>query len=248
MVLSQEITMKKIAIILFALILAFSFAGCQNDIVNDEPEITTATDDDLKLAAYYLKAFGHDRIIGDTDAILKGVKVEGLTATPVFDKENGILTFTVELKDYDYDGHADNDVLGIYQRLATGGMTVVYKGTVSGDGKTFTAATAEFIDVSGILSVGYASAYPVDSIAVACDKATVSFTDKDKAAASSVVFTVTDGKISGISNAGEVSFALKDAANVTINGRIVESTVPEEPDTPAVPETGDQEATGTETE
>ncbi len=227
--------MKKIAIILFALITVFAFAGCQNEIKQDEPEITVATDDDIKLLSYYMRSFGHDRILGDTDAILKGAKVDGLKADTAFDDEKGTLTFTVTLDGYDYDGHKDNDMLGIYQRLATGTMTVTYTGKLN-EGKTeFSADKAVFTDVDGTLSVDYASSFPVDSITVTCEEATATFTDKDKTEASAVVFTVADGKVNGIGNVGEVSFKLSAVDGATINGRNVEDSAsePAEPDTEA---------------
>lgn len=231
--------MKKIAIVLFVLIALFSFAGCQNEITqNDEP--TEATDDDIKLLSYYFRSFGHDRVLGDTDTILKKGKVEGLEATGVLDETAGTLTFTVELDGYDFDGHADNDVLGIYQRLASGTMTVTYTGKLNEEKTVFTADKAEFTDVDGTLSVDYSSAYPVDSIDVTCDKASATFTNKEKTEASAVLFDIKDGKAVSISNVGEVSFALVSAENVSVDGHIIADTIPplDNEDTDTAEDTG----------
>ena len=221
--------MKKIAIMLFVLLAVITLAGCNAFIQKPVDEVTEATDDDLKLLSYYMKAFGHDRVLGDTDAVLKGGKVEGLTFTQDFDKEALTLTLEVTLKDYDYDGHATNDALGVYQRLATGTMTVIYSGKMDVDGVTFKADKATFTEADGTASVGYASIFPVDSVDITAEEVTATFTDKEKENASTVDFTITDGKAVAITNVGDVSFALGDVINLSINGRIVADTVPETP-------------------
>ena len=221
--------MKKIAIMLFVLLAVITLAGCDAFIQKPADEVTEATDDDLKLLSYYMKAFGHDRVLGDTDAVLKGGKVEGLTFTQDFNKEALTLTLEVTLKDYDYDGHATNDALGVYQRLATGTVTVVYSGKMDADGVTFKADKATFTEADGTASVGYASIFPVDSVDITAEEVTATFTDKEKENASTVDFTITDGKAVAITNVGDVSFALGDVINLSINGRIVADTVPETP-------------------
>ena len=223
--------MKYISIVL--LVLAMILAGCQEpvaDIDDGEGQRDTATAQDYSALAGYLDAFGHVRVLGDVDHILKGEKVddeEGVTVqsmvagTIAVAEDGKTVTIPLTLTKYDFDGHrnADDPTPWLYTRIATGTVTLELSGTTK-DG-VFTAETYAFTDVDVTLDIGEVDGYaklPLSETTVKADEITGAFVDADGYKLTPVVITIADGKPVAITDVENPKFG-HALGSVEINGK-----------------------------
>ena len=178
-------------------------AGCQEPVAAIEEE-AEATAEDYEALAGYLDAFGHVRVLGDIDHILKGEKVDdevGVTVQSMiagdiaFSEEGKTLTIPLTLTKYDFDGHRnpEDPEPWLYTRTATGKLTL----ELSGDTKDgiFTADAFAVKDVDVTLDVGEVEGYvklPLPTTSVTADEITGAFVGADGYKLTPVAITVND--------------------------------------------------------
>lgn len=221
--------MKKIAILLIAAIAVL--AGCKEaPAVDIEPETETATAQDYAVLDGYLSAFGHVRVFGDIDHILKGelvddeegVEVQSMVAGDIAFSEDGkTLTIPLTLTKYDFDGHRnpEDPTPWLYTRIASGKLTLEMSGTTK-DG-VFTADAFAVKDVDVTLDVGEVEGYAklqLPATAVTAEEITGAFVGSDGYKLTPVTITVTDGKAVAITDVKAPKFGFMAGA-ITVNGR-----------------------------
>lgn len=223
--------MKKIFIVMLAALIAVGFIGCSPKM-EDVPDTTdpmVATAEDYAALSGYLEAFGHVRVLGDLDHVLKGEKVDdedGVTVqsmvagTIAFSEDGKTMTIPLTLTKYDFDGHRNGeDDAYLYTRTATGTLALELSGTTA-DG-IFTADAFAFKDVDLMLGVAEVEGYaklPLPETAITADEITGAFVGADGYKLTPVAITVTDGKAVGITDVNAPKFSYVAGA-VTINGR-----------------------------
>lgn len=224
--------MKKILIIMLAALIAVGFIGCSPKAVDVPPEedaVTEATAEDYAALSGYLEAFGHVRVLGDLDHVLKGEKVddeEGVTVQSmvagdiVFSEDGKTMTIPLTLTKYDFDGHRNGeDDAYLYTRTATGTLALELSGETK-DG-VFAADAYAFKDVDLTLDVGTVEGYaklPLPVTEVEADEITGAFVGADGFKLTPVTITLADGKAAGIADVTAPKFGYA-AGTVTINGR-----------------------------
>ena len=223
--------MKYISIVL--LVLAMILAGCQEpvaDIEDGEGQRDTATAQDYAALAGYLDAFGHVRVLGDVDHILKGEKVddeEGVTVqsmiagTIAVAEDGKTINIPLTLTKYDFDGHRnpEDPEPWLYTRTATGTLTL----ELSGETKegVFTAEAYAFTDVDVTFDVAEVEGYaklPLPETTVKADEITGAFVGEDGYKLTPVTITITDGKPVAIADVTVPKFGYAAGA-VEINGK-----------------------------
>lgn len=222
--------MKKIAILLLIAAMAV-LAGCQDAPAVDVGEDTeTATQADYMALSGYLEAFGHVRVLGDIDHILKGEKVddeEGVTVqsmasgTIAVAEDGKTVTIPLTLTAYDFDGHRnpEDPEPWLYTRIATGTVTLELSGETK-DG-VFTAEAYAFTDVDLTLDVAEVDGYaklPLPETKVKAEEITGAFVGEDGYKLTPVSITITDGKPVAITDVESPKFGYAIGA-VEINGR-----------------------------
>ena len=224
--------MKKLFFIMLAALIAVGFIGCSPkaaDLPPEEDTVTEATAEDYAALSGYLEAFGHVRVLGDLDHVLKGEKVddeEGVTVQSmvagdiVFSEDGKTMTIPLTLTKYDFDGHRNGEEDAyLYTRTATGTLTLELSGETK-DG-TFTAGAYAFKHVDLTLDVGTVEGYaklPLPVTEVEADEITGAFVGADGFKLTPVTITVADGKAAGIADVNSPKFGYAAGA-VTINGR-----------------------------
>lgn len=226
--------MKKILIIMLAVLIAVGFIGCSPKAADVPPEEDAvreeAAAEDYAALSGYLEAFGHVRVLGDIDHVLKGEKVddeEGVTVQSMaagsiaFSEDGKTLTIPLTLTKYDFDGHRnpEDPEPWLYTRIATGTLTLELSGETK-DG-AFTADAYAFKHVDLTLDVGAVEGYaklPLPVVEVEADEITGAFVGTDGFKLTPVAVTVTDGKAAGIADVTAPKFGYAAGA-VTINGR-----------------------------
>lgn len=165
----------------------------------------------------YLGAFGHVRVLGDIDHLLKGEDVDGtmkLTTPVSFNETKTEFTIPLTLTKYDFDGHKnpEDPEPEKYTRLADGTLTLVLKGAMNAEGSGFVATGYEFKDVDVTLSCDTSTYILLDlpTVKVKADILTGIFTTKGGVARSSVVVTMAEGKAAGIANLNDPKFGTPD--------------------------------------
>ena len=222
--------MKKILVIMLAAMVAVGFVGCSpkaEDVPDDS--VKEATTQDYSALAGYLEAFGHVRVLGDLDHVLKGEKVDdeaGVTVqsmvagTIAFSEDGKTLTIPLTLTKYDFDGHRNGeDDAYLYTRTATGTLTLELSGTTK-DG-VFTAEAYAVKDLDVTLDVGEVEGYaklPLPVTEVEAEEITGAFVGADGFKLTPVAITVTDGKPVAITDVNSPKFGYAVGA-LTINGR-----------------------------
>lgn len=223
--------MKKILVIMLAAIVAVGFVGCSPK-VEDVPDdsVKEATTQDYSALAGYLEAFGHVRVLGDLDHVLKGEKVDdeaGVTVqsmvagTIAFSEDGKTLTIPLTLTKYDFDGHRnpEDPTPWLYTRIATGTLTLELSGETK-DG-TFTAEAYAVKDLDVTLDVGEVEGYaklPLPVTEVEAEEITGAFVGADGFKLTPIIITVTDGKATAITDVTAPKFGYAVGA-LTINGR-----------------------------
>ncbi len=189
--------MKKILIVMVAIMAVLMAAACA-----PKPELTP---EEMAKEALdgYIAGFGHVRVLGDIDHILKGEKVDDepevtaqtMTAgTIAFNEAKTELTIPLTLAGYDFDGHRnpEDPEPEKYTRTATGILTLVLTGTMAEDGTAFTATSYEMKDVAVDLASG--EELGLASISVASSSIKGIFVNAAGTAGQPVSITVADGK------------------------------------------------------
>lgn len=195
--------MKKILIAMVAIMAVLMAAACQ-----PKPELTP---EEMAKEALdgYIAGFGHVRVLGDIDHILKGEKVDDepevtaqtMTAgTIAFNTDKTELTIPLTLAGYDFDGHRNpgDPEPEKYTRTATGILTLVLAGTMAEDGTAFTATSYEMKDVAVDLASG--QELGLASISVASSSIKGIFVNAAGTAGNPLVVNVAEGKAAAIAD------------------------------------------------
>lgn len=195
--------MKKILIAMVAIMAVLMAAACQ-----PKPELTP---EEMAKEALdgYIAGFGHVRVLGDIDHILKGEKVDDepevtaqtMTAgTIAFNTDKTELTIPLTLAGYDFDGHRNegDPEPEKYTRTATGILTLVLTGTMAEDGTAFTATSYEMKDVAVDLASG--QELGLASISVASSSIKGIFVNAAGTAGNPLVVNVAEGKAAAIAD------------------------------------------------
>ena len=225
--------MRKVLIIMLAVLIAVGFIGCspKTGDVPDTTDPTVATAEDYEALSGYLEAFGHVRVLGDLDHILKGEKVddeEGVTVqsmaagTITVAEDGKTITIPLTLTKYDFDGHRnpEDPTPWLYTRIATGTLTLELSGTTK-DG-TFTAEAYAVKDLDVTLDVGEVEGYarlPLPATEVEADEITGAFVGSDGFKLSPVTITIDGaGKPAAITDVTAPKFGYL-VGSIEINGR-----------------------------
>ena len=225
--------MKKILIIMLAALIAVGFAGCSPKAGDVPPEDATrekATAEDYAALSGYLEAFGHVRVLGDIDHVLKGEKVDdedGVTVqsmvagTIAFSEDGKTLTIPLTLTRYDFDGHRnpEDPTPWLYTRIATGTLTLELSGETEDGVFTADAYAVKGMDLT--LDVAEVEGYaklPLPVTEIEADEITGAFVGSDGFKLTPVTVTVTDGKAAGITDMNGPKFDYATGA-MTINER-----------------------------
>ena len=201
--------MKKILIVMVAILAVLMAAACQ-----PKPELTP---EEMAKEALdgYIAGFGHVRVLGDIDHILKGEKVDDepevtaqtMTAgTIAFNADKTELTIPLTLAGYDFDGHRnpEDPEPEKYTRTATGILTLVLTGTMADDGTAFTATSYEMKDVAVDLASG--QELGLASISVASSSIKGIFVNAAGTAGNPLVVAVAEGKATAIADVTSPKF------------------------------------------
>lgn len=219
--------MKKILFVLLVAALVFGGAvACSPKGAGVPSEDTDGTAEyEAAYAALegYLAGFGHVRVLGDIDHVLKGtmdatMKLSGAVA---WNETKTELTLPLSLSDYDFDGHKNPEDPDPekYTRIADGTLTLVLKGAMNAEGSGFVATGYEMKDVDVTLSCD-TSTYILLNLpetAVKADSITGIFTTKGGVARSAVTVAVTEGKAAGVEDVNTPKFGDPSGA-FTLNG------------------------------
>lgn len=217
--------MKKIFIVLLAAAMLFGAVACK-----PEAEIPSLTEEDIKAFQSYTGAFGHVRVFGDIDHVLKGEKVDdepGVTVqsmvagTVTVGKDSIVIPLT--LTKYDYDGHRNPEDPNpeLYTRTATGTLTLTVTGAMNAEGTGFVANAYTITDMALTLSTANDNGYialELPDMTVAAAELSGRFVSKDGSRISPVTITITNGKAAGIADVNISSFEMPKAGAITING------------------------------
>lgn len=239
--------MKKILIALLMLLLAFSFVGCKMEPDNTPvtppeegdggeeipPVVEELTDEEKTVFASYMGAFGHVRVLGDIDHILKGelvddeqgVTVQSMVAGEIsFDINRTELSIPLTLTKYDYDGHRnpEDPDKHLYTRTATGKATLVLTGAVTAEGTSFIATGYRIEDADITLAVDD-SVYiylNLPDMEVTADGLTGLFTTAGSVARASVTVLINGGKPAGIADVNTPKFG-NPHGEISVNDKAV---------------------------
>ena len=195
-----------------------------------EPE-QELTDAEKAAFASYAEAFGHVRVLGDIDHILKGEKVDDETGVTVqsmvageisFDINRTELAIPLTLTAYDYDGHRNPEDPSPekYTRTATGTLTLVLTGAATAEGTSFVATGYRVEDADITLAVDDSTYIWLDLPEMKVEAGEIAgiFTTAGGIARSSVSVMITDGKAAGIADVNTPKFG-KPSGTITLNGK-----------------------------
>ena len=215
--------MKKALIIAMALIVvALAFPACNMEGAVKPGDTTTPTDEEAALASY-LGAFGHVRVLGDIDHVLKGEKVddeEGVTVQSMiagevaFNDVKTELTIPLTLTKYDFDGHRnpEDPEPEKYTRIATGTLTLVLKGALNAEGTGFVANGYAVKDLDVTLDCDDTTYILLDlpEIKLTAEELTGIFTTAGGVSRANLTITVAGGKAAGIEDVNAPKFGKPD--------------------------------------
>lgn len=171
----------------------------------------------------YLAGFGHVRVLGDIDHVLKGTMdaTLKLSGAATWNETKTELTLSLSLSDYDFDGHKnpEDPEPEKYTRVADGTLTLALKGAMNAEGSGFVATGYEMKDVDVTLSCDTSSYILLDlpETAVKADSITGIFTTKGGVARSAVTVSVSEGKAAGIADVDTPKFGHPSGAFI-LNG------------------------------
>ena len=206
------------------LIAAMLVAGCAVDKTPAPEMPTVVSEAEQDALDSYIGAFGHVRVLGDIDHILKGT-MDGtmkLSGAISWNDTKTELTIPLALAKYDFDGHknpGDPDPEK-YTRLATGDMTLILTGALNAEGTGFVANGYRFEGVDVTLSCDTSTYILLDlpELAIEAEELTGIFTTKGGVARSSVTVSVAEGKAAGITDVDTPKFGVP-SGDFTVNGK-----------------------------
>ena len=195
-------------------------------------DIGTITKGDQETFNAYVGSFGHVRVLGDIDHVLKGEKVddeEGVTVQSMtagataFNENKTELTIPLTLTAYDFDGHRnpEDPEPEKYTRTATGTLTLVLTGAVNAEGTGFVATAYKLIDVDVTLSVDDSKYIWLNlpDMEITADELAGIFTTAGGVSKASVTVDLTDGKPAGVADVSTPKFGTP-TGNLIVNGKI----------------------------
>ena len=219
--------MKRTTLIVTLAIMLALIAGCKVEPDN----VSAITEEEQTALDSYIGAFGHVRILGDIDHVLKGEKVddeEGVTVQSMivgitaFNENRTELSIPLTLNAYDFDGHRnpDDPEPEKYTRTATGTLTLVLTGAVNAEGTGFVATGYKFVDTDVTLSVDDSEYIWLNlpDMKISANELTGIFTTAGGVAKASVTVTLTDGKPAGIADVNTPKFGTP-TGDLIVNGK-----------------------------
>lgn len=210
--------MKKIFIVLMIAALLFGVVACKPEAEVKEPELT---ENEVKDFTSYIGAFGHVRVLGDLDHVMKGDMDGSMKGTMAFNENKTELAIALTLDSYDYDGHKNPEDPNpeLYTRIATGDAVLTLVGAMNAEGTGFVANSYK-VDLAVALACDNSKyiALELPGMTVEADGLTGRFVSKNGATLSPVTITVADGKAVGVADVNTSSFEMPKTGTVTING------------------------------
>lgn len=217
--------MKRISIMLLIAAMLFGVVACKPEL--SVPELTEG---EAAAVSNYINAFGHVRVLGDIDHVLKGEKVDdepGVTVQSMvagevrFNENKTELVIPLTLTKYDFDGHRnpeDSDPEK-YTRIATGAVTITLKGAMNAEGTGFVAKGYTLTGVDLTLDVDDSTYIWLElpEVKIEAEKLEGIFTTKGGVQRANLTVTVTDGKPAGIADLETPKFG-DISGEVLING------------------------------
>ncbi len=216
--------MKKIFVVLIIAAMLVGIVACK-----PEGNLPALTEDEVKTFQNYIGAFGHVRVLGDLDHVLKGEKVDdepGATVqsmvadTVTVGKDSIVIPLT--LTKYDYDGHRnpEDPTPWLYTRTVTGTLTLTLHGTMNAEGTGFVADSYKVTDIAITLQCDTSKyiALEFDDMTIAASELGGRFISKDGTTLSPVTIVMSDGKAAGVADVSVSSFEMPKTGTITING------------------------------
>ena len=216
--------MKKIFIVLLIAAMLVGIVACK-----PEGNLPALTENDVKTFQNYMSAFGHVRVLGDLDHVLKGEKVDdepGVTVQSMVAGEVTVgkdsIVIPLTLTKYDFDGHRNPEDPSPekYTRIATGTLMLTLNGAMNAEGTGFVANSYKVTDMDITLQCDTSKyiALELDDMTVAAEELAGRFISKDGATLSPVTIVVADGKAAGVADVSVSSFEMPKTGAITING------------------------------
>lgn len=213
--------MKRTIVIAVAIAMVLVIAGCS--VEGNSPEGYVTEEEQTALDSY-IGAFGHVRVLGDIDHIMKNDMdaTMKLSAAMSFNETKTELTIPLALSDYDFDGHKNEEDPNPekYTRLADGAVTLVLKGAMNAEGTGFVATGYEMRGVNVTLSVDTTEYILLNlpELEITAEALSGIFTTTGGVARSSVTVTVEDGKAVGIGDVNTPKFGTA-TGTFLVNGK-----------------------------
>lgn len=218
--------MKKILFVLLIAAMIFGAVACKPEAEVKEPALT---EDEVKDFENYIRAFGHVRVLGDLDHVLKGEKVDdepGVTVQSMVAGEVTVgkdsIVIPLTLTKYDYDGHRNPEDPNpeLYTRIATGSLTLTLNGAMNAEGTGFVASSYKVTDMDITLQCDTSKyiALELDEMTVAAAELSGRFISKNGATISPVTIVIADGKAAGVADVNASSFEMPKSGAITVNG------------------------------
>lgn len=222
--------MKKITVIAAIVLIIACVTGCA---LERTETILIASQRDMDTFKEYAGAFGHVRVLGDIDHILKGEKVDdepGVTTQSMvagdiaFNSNKTELTIPLTLTKYDFDGHRnpEDPEPEKYTRIATGTITLVLKGAVNAEGVGFVVDSYVMNDVDLSLSCDDSTYVYLDleDLRFRAEELTGDFVT-GKYQRTPLTVTLTDGKPTGIADVNTPKFGNIQGNCFLNNGQVL---------------------------
>ena len=217
--------MKNVFVAVLIVAMLFGAVACKSEV--KEPTLTEA---EVKAFESYTGAFGHVRVLGDLDHVLKGEKVDdepGVTVQSMVagtvTVEKGSLVIPLTLTKYDYDGHRnpEDPTPELYTRTATGSLTLTVTGAMNAEGTGFVASAYTVTDMDLTLSTANDQGFialELPDMTVTATELSGRFVAKDGTKLSPITITITDGKAAGVADVNVAAFEMPKTGAITING------------------------------
>ena len=218
--------MKRILFVLLIAAMIFGAVACKPEAEVKEPALT---EDEVKDFGSYMGAFGHVRVLGDLDHVLKGEKVDdepGVTVQSMVAGEVTVgkdsIVIPLTLTKYDYDGHRNEGDPNpeLYTRIATGTLTLTLNGAVNAEGTGFVATSYKVTDMDVTLQCDTSKyiALELPDMTVTAAELSGRFISKNGATLSPVTIVISDGKAAGVADVNASSFEMPKTGAITVNG------------------------------
>lgn len=217
---------RKMLAVLIAALALIMIAACTPKAVEDIPGDdgdSAAAVEAAELLDSYLEAFGHVRVLGDIDHILKGDMDASMKLSGAIElgKEKTELSIPLTLAKYDFDGHKNpgDPEPEKYTRIATGKLVLTLIGAMNAEGTEFVASGYRFTDVDVTLDCD-TSTYLVldlDTAEIKAESLDGIFTTSGGIARAAVKIAFAEGKPTGIADVNTPKFGEPSGA-FEVNG------------------------------